>query len=65
MSDAEDTKQGYTYFEHGDACFRRGPHGRKQVDDILHDGVWIPYDGDCLEPALFGDEIDDPLAGAA
>lgn len=56
----------YTYYEHDNAYFRRlnrpGLVG-KSIDDVLHGDKWVPYKGDCLKPAAFGDEVPDPLGG--
>lgn len=54
----------YTYFELDNAKFRRlEKPGRvsRSIDDVLHGSTWVPYKGDRLAPATFGDEIDDPL----
>jgi len=57
--------QAFKYFERDGAYFRRA-EGRatRSVDDVLHGKDWKPYRGaDPLEPALFGNEVEDPLAG--
>lgn len=55
--------KSYSYFDKDGAKFRRQNNGlTRSVDDVLHNGKWVPYQGDCLEPALYGDEIGDPLA---
>ncbi len=52
----------YSYFDLDGAYFRRADGlGTRSVDDVLHEGEWKPYRGDCLRPALFGDQIEDPL----
>ncbi len=55
-----------SYFDHEGAQFRRADNGvTRGVDDVLNNGKWQPYKGtDHLLPALFGDEIPDPLAKA-
>lgn len=54
-----------TYFDYSNAQFRRDNTGRtmfRSIDDVLIDGKWTPYKGkDPLAPALYGDEIPDPL----
>ena len=56
----------FTFFDHDGAQYRRDDSsGARSVDDVLAGDAWQPYKGsDPLEPALFGDEIDDPLAGS-
>lgn len=57
----------FSYFDHEGALFRRRNNGlTRSVDDILNESTkqWVPYRGaDPLAPALYGDEIPDPLAG--
>jgi hypothetical protein len=54
----------YTYFEHDNAYFRRlNRDDRSSIDDVLHGDKWVPYTGDRLKPAYFGDEVPDPLGG--
>ncbi len=58
----------YTYFDHENAKYRRRngvfPDNISSIDDVLVRGKWKPYEGsDPLAPAMFGDEIDDPLGG--
>lgn len=57
---------GYTYFEHDNAQYRRlNRPPFREVDDVLHGKGWVPYEGDKLKPALFGNEIANPSAGKA
>lgn len=53
----------YTHFEHDGAYYRRAENGlTRSVDDVLRNGRWVPYKGsDPLYPALFGNEVADPL----
>lgn len=53
----------FSFFDHDGAQFRRRNRGLfRAVDDVLVGGQWKPYQGsDPLAPALFGDEIEDPL----
>ena len=55
----------FSYFDHDNAQFRRRNDGaRRAVHDVLINKKWSPYSGeDKLRPAVFGDEIPDPLAG--
>jgi hypothetical protein len=55
----------YTYFEYENGYYRRLNRTglRRSIDEVLHGQTWVPYQGDCLAPALFGDRCDDPLAG--
>jgi hypothetical protein len=56
--------EGYTFFEHDNAHFRRlNKPPFREIDDVLHGKKWVPYKGDKLEPAMFGDECADPLGG--
>jgi hypothetical protein len=57
----------FSYFDVDGARFRRRNNGiTRGVDDVLHGGAWVPYQGsDPLKPALWGDEIADPLAPKA
>lgn len=61
-----DKPDDYTYFDYSNAQFRRNNTGRamfRSIDDVLIKGAWTPYKGkDPLAPALYGDEIPDPLA---
>jgi len=54
----------FSYFDLDGARFRRRNNGfTESVDDVLRGGEWVPYQGsDPLKPALWGDEISDPLA---
>lgn len=54
----------FSYFEHDNAYFRRRNQAPfRAVDDVLDGDGWKPYQGaDSLAPALFGDEVGDPLA---
>lgn len=64
MTDTDGGEQ-YSYFERDNAQFRRmNQPPFREVDDVLHGKEWVPYQGDKLEPALFGNEIPDPMAGA-
>ena len=53
----------FSFFDHEGAQFRRADNGLSRgVDDVLLNGKWQPYKGsDRLQPALYGDEISDPL----
>lgn len=54
----------FSYFEHDNAYFRRKTQPPfRGVDDVLYRGTWVPYFGDKLKPALFGDPCPDPLGG--
>lgn len=57
-------KDGYSFFELDGAYFRRKNNGvTRGVHDVLHGETWVPYEGkDFLKPALWGDEVPDPLA---
>lgn len=63
--DGQAQEGGYSYFDHQGAKFRRFNNGlTRGVDDVLAGGKWERYQGaDNLYPALFGDEIPDPLGG--
>lgn len=56
--------QSFTYFECDGAYFRRlDGQGIRSIDDVLVGSAWMPYEGpDPLAPALFGNEVADPLA---
>lgn len=61
MCDEEGGKTAY--FDLDGAKFRRRAGvSYRSVDDVLVDGKWEPYEGsDPLKPAVFGNEIEDPL----
>jgi hypothetical protein len=55
------TGEAYTYFEHDNGYFRRmDRNGLSSIDDVLHGAEWVPYKGDRLKPAVFGDKCEDP-----
>lgn len=55
------TGEAYTYFEHDNGYFRRmDRNGLSSIDDVLHGTEWVPYKGDRLKPAVFGDKCADP-----
>lgn len=66
MTDAA-ARAEYSYFDLDGARFRRRNNGITElVDDVLRGGEWVQYTGsDRLKPALYGDEIPDPLAPKA
>ncbi len=64
MTTTTPPKGTYSFFDLDGAKFRRFNNGvTESVDDVLEDGTWVPYRGsDPLKPAMFGDQIRDPLA---
>lgn len=61
MSDKEGGKTAFFDLD-GTKFRRRAGVGYRSVDDVLVDGKWTPYEGnDALKPAVFGNEIEDPL----
>ena len=63
MRKAMDAAKAFAYFDHDGAYFRRGDHPPfRSVDDVLVGKEWQPYKGsDPLAPALYGDEVENPL----
>jgi hypothetical protein len=55
--------ESWDFFDHDGAKFRRPASSRRgrPVTDVLHGKEWVPYEGNTLDPALFGDRISDPL----
>ncbi len=59
------TDEEFTYFECDNAYFRRrNGLSLTSIHDVLHGDRWVPYVGDCLRPAMFGDRVPDPAPGA-
>jgi len=54
----------WDFFEHDNAKFRRRRCNVGPVDDVLHGETWVPCGGNRTDPALYGNRIADPLAGA-
>lgn len=63
QTEGADQSADVTYFDHDGATFRRkGEIGG--VDDVLApSGMWVPYEGDKLEPVMFGKRIAQPDEG--
>ena len=60
------TADKFTYFECDNAYFRRrNALSDASIHDVLHGDRWVPYEGDCLRPAVFGDEVPDPAPDAS
>src|SRR6185437_12873369 len=59
------TVDDFTFFECDNAYFRRrNVLSDGSVHDVLHGDRWVPYEGDCLRPAVFGDIVSDPAPDA-
>ena len=49
---------GFAYYVHDNAAFRsKGGQRFSGVDDVRTDKGWQPYEGDRLEPVVYGRKV--------
>lgn len=58
------TADEFTHFECNAYFRRRNALSEASIHDVLHGDRWVPYEGDCLRPAVFGDLVPDPAPDA-
>lgn len=58
----DDAAAEYDYIEYDGAHFRRcKSKPGLSVEDVLHDGRWVPYQGDRYERGAYGSPCHNPL----